>query len=68
MKKMKINSKKGIIAIWDDPDLNEIIARLEWAYENRNSLAVIGEQAGDDLSRRTWNQSARDFLEIARER
>jgi glycosyltransferase involved in cell wall biosynthesis len=67
MKKMKINTNKGVSAVWDDPDLDEIIARLEWAYENRDSLPAIGQRAGDDLSRLTWTQSSRDFLTIARE-
>jgi hypothetical protein len=44
--------------------LDETIAKLEWAYNNRDFLKELGKQAGDDLSRMTWEKTAADFYEI----
>jgi glycosyltransferase involved in cell wall biosynthesis len=48
-------------ATWDDPNLDELIAHLEWAYLNREKLAPLARQAGQDLAQRTWARTARDF-------
>jgi glycosyltransferase involved in cell wall biosynthesis len=52
------------VATWCDPSLDETIARLEWAYLNREKLQSIGDQAGQDMALRTWQQSARQFYEL----
>ncbi len=52
------------VAKWDDPDLDETIAHLEYAYANRERLAALGAQAGRDLSQRTWAHTARQFLDV----
>lgn len=51
-------------ALWDEPDLDETIAKLELAYQNRDSLKEIGKQAGEDLSKLTWEKTAREFYNI----
>jgi glycosyltransferase involved in cell wall biosynthesis len=51
-------------AIWEEPNLDETIAKLEWAYNNRESLKEIGKHAGKDLGELTWGKTARRFLEI----
>lgn len=51
-------------AVWDDPDLDETIAKLEWVYNNRDSLQPIGAQAGEDLSTLTWGKTAQCFHNI----
>jgi glycosyltransferase involved in cell wall biosynthesis len=57
--------KNGIqVAVWDDPDLDETINHLEWAYQNREKLKSIGTQAGNDLSQLTWKRSAEAFLKV----
>lgn len=48
-------------ARWSDPDLDETIAKLEWAYLHRDALDALAHQAGQDLSRITWKETARKF-------
>lgn len=50
------------IAIWDEPDLDEAIDKLIWAYNHRESLNDIASQAGEDLGQMTWQASALMFF------
>jgi tetratricopeptide (TPR) repeat protein/glycosyltransferase involved in cell wall biosynthesis len=52
------------IATWDEPDLEATIEQLEWAYQHRERLREIGERAGQDLAKLTWESTARQFYEI----
>lgn len=61
MKPLNINSEGDLQAIWDDPDLEETVAHLEAAYQNRGSLKLIGDKAGADLSHVTWKRTAKAF-------
>ena len=61
MKPLNINSEGVLQAVWDDPDLEETIAHLEAAYQNRDTLKLIGEQAGADLARITWKKTGQAF-------
>lgn len=65
MKTMTIQKGGNIVAHWDDPDLDEIIDKLEWAYLHRDRLDEIGWNAGEDLAKKTWKESARQFYELA---
>jgi glycosyltransferase involved in cell wall biosynthesis len=49
---------------WDDPNLDEIIHHLEWAYQNRDEIARIGQRAGEHMRQFTWARTARQFLEL----
>lgn len=60
-----IKDEEGMeIAVWEEPYIDEVIEKLEWAYLNRDKLKIIGEKAGRDLSRLTWAETARRFYEI----
>ena len=48
----------------EEPELDEIISHLEWAYWHRDDLKEIGRKASENLSRQTWEESARQFYEI----
>jgi len=52
------------IAIWEEPDIDEVIEKLIWAYHNREELLKIGKKAGKDMSRLTWSETAKRFYEI----
>ncbi len=54
------NNKK--IARWYEPDFDEIVEKLEYAYLNRNEIRNIGKQAGKDLKNFTWKKSAEQLL------
>jgi glycosyltransferase involved in cell wall biosynthesis len=51
-------------ATWEEPDLDETIERLEWAYQHRDELQRIGDRAGEDLAKLTWKRTAAQFYEI----
>jgi len=66
MKPLNIKSKGVLQAVWDDPDLDETIDHLEAAYQNRDTLKLIGEQAGADLEQLTWKNTAKAFYNLFR--
>jgi glycosyltransferase involved in cell wall biosynthesis len=52
------------MAVWDDPQLDELIARLDWAYHHRDELRAIGMEAGTSMADLTWERTARQFYEV----
>jgi glycosyltransferase involved in cell wall biosynthesis len=57
----------GLHSVWDDPNLDELIEKLEWAYQHPEKLADLGQRAGEDLKAHTWEASARRFYnQVAR--
>jgi glycosyltransferase involved in cell wall biosynthesis len=50
------------IATWPEPDLDQAIAQLERAYQNRAELPDFGKRAGQDLATWTWSRTAQEFL------
>ncbi|MBC8553781.1 MAG: glycosyltransferase family 4 protein [Candidatus Brocadiales bacterium] len=64
MKPIDINTNGNRIAIWDDPDLDETVSHLEWAYQHRDELKSYGTQAGNDMKELTWKKSAEQFVDI----
>ena len=59
-----ISGPAGPIATWPEPDLDDTVEKLEWAYQNRDALGALGRQAGKDLAGLTWTESARRFLSL----
>ena len=37
------------IGRWPEPDLDDVVDKLEWAYQNRGKMDDLGKQAGRDL-------------------
>ncbi len=53
-----------LMADWEEPDFDEIISKLEYAYYNRDTIKQIGHKAGQDMKNYTWEKSAESLLEI----
>jgi glycosyltransferase involved in cell wall biosynthesis len=51
-------------AVWDEPYLDETIEKLDWAYQHREEIKTLGEQAGKDLSALTWERTGQQFYEL----
>ena len=51
-----------LVASWEDPSLDEIIAAIEYAYNHREEIKAIGRQAGEDLKKCTWEGAATKVL------
>ena len=64
MKPLNIHSEGVLQAVWDDPDLEETIAHLEAAYQNRDTLKLISDRAGADLSQMTWKRTGQRFHQL----
>jgi glycosyltransferase involved in cell wall biosynthesis len=64
MKHVPVTAGDQVTAVWDEPSLDETVEKLEFAYHNRNALKDLARQAGEDLSRMTWKQTAQNFHNI----
>jgi glycosyltransferase involved in cell wall biosynthesis len=65
LKALTLKDQKGnVLERWDDPDLEEIVEKLEWAYQNREALKDIGRRAAADMAQNTWARAARAFLQL----
>ncbi len=62
-RKLEIADKSTLLAVWDDPDLEEVTEKLEWAYQNRDSIRNIGARAASDMAQLTWERTAEQFLQ-----
>jgi glycosyltransferase involved in cell wall biosynthesis len=58
------DAKGGLVARWQEPSLDEIVAQLEHAYQHREEIRQMGVRAGNELKGFTWGHSARRLLEI----
>jgi len=58
---------EGPLARWPEPSLDDTVEKLEQAYKHRDTLAVKGKQAGEDLKQFTWGHTARRFMELMRQ-
>ena len=56
------DDQNAIQARWYDPDVEEVIERLEYAYQHRAEIGDRGQQAGRDMARFTWADTARDLV------
>ncbi len=55
------------VARWPEPDLDDAIDKLEWAYQNQEKLRDLGRQAGVDLAKFTWRRTAERLRGIIHE-
>ncbi len=64
MKSINVRRSGEMVAVWDDPDLEETISHLEWAYQHRDELNSFALQAGNDLKQFSWKQCAENFNKV----
>lgn len=64
MSNITITKDNKIIANWEEPQLDELISYLEWAYNNRDRLEPIAGQAGNDMAQITWKETAEQFYKV----
>lgn len=53
-------------ALWSEPDLDEVVEALEYAYQQPMEMKQRAKQAGDDMKNRTWADMAQDLLKKLR--
>ncbi len=52
------------VADWPEPDLEQTIEHLEYAYQQRDRMRQLGERGAADMAKLTWAQTAKRFLEV----
>jgi tetratricopeptide (TPR) repeat protein len=62
LKEFKLFDNKKLLADWEEPDIDEIIAKIEYAYFNRDKIKQIGKNAGEFMKKFTWEKSAETLL------
>ncbi len=58
------NSDNRLMSNWEEPDLDEIIDKIEYAYNNRDRLKIIGEKAAEDMKKHSWSIVAKNLIKI----
>ena len=61
------NENNKIIANWEEADLDEIIAAIEYAYFNRDKMRIKGRNAAKDMKNFTWEKTAKQLLNYIEE-
>lgn len=51
-------------AIWHEVSVDEIIEKLEFAYQNKDFCAQKGHVAADAMKQLSWDKAAREFHAI----
>jgi tetratricopeptide (TPR) repeat protein/glycosyltransferase involved in cell wall biosynthesis len=65
MKEYKLfDSENKLFADWEEPDLDEIIEKIEFAYHNRNVLKTVGNAAAETMEKFTWSDTAVKLLKV----
>jgi glycosyltransferase involved in cell wall biosynthesis len=59
-----ITTEAGPIARWPEPDLDDAIDKLEWAYQNRDKLRAVGDRAAAAMAPLTWKKTAEVFQNV----
>jgi glycosyltransferase involved in cell wall biosynthesis len=66
-KTTEIRSPEGqVVADWPEPDLEQTIEQLEFAYQNRGRIGELGQRGAQDMAGWTWRKTAERFLELLR--
>lgn len=56
------DDRKKRIARWEEPSLDELVEKIEFAYHHRKAIRNIGMRAGSDLKQYTWRDTAVTLL------
>jgi len=56
------DERNQLISDWVEPDLDEVIYKLEYAYFNREAIKKTGIQAGNDMKKLTWSITADNLI------
>ncbi|HZQ72362.1 MAG TPA: glycosyltransferase family 4 protein [Burkholderiales bacterium] len=58
---VSVSDGAQVVAVWDEPLLEDVVEKLEWAYQNRGALARIGEAGAHAMEAFTWQDAAARF-------
>jgi glycosyltransferase involved in cell wall biosynthesis len=52
-----------LIARWQEPSVDELVAQIEYAYHHRDKIKKLGLISGRDLQKFTWEKCAQNLLD-----
>ncbi len=58
----RMSDNNKVIYDWQEPSLDEIISKIEYAYLNRDKIKSLGIAAGEHLKSFTWENTAVQLL------
>ena len=53
-----------IVASWSEPNLDEMIEKLEWAYHHRDEIKQLGLKGSQFAANLTWERTAKDLFRV----
>lgn len=56
------DANKVLWADWEEPSVEQLIEHIEYAYHHRQQIEELGTQAGTDMLRFTWTDTAKSLL------
>jgi glycosyltransferase involved in cell wall biosynthesis len=54
----------GLFADWVEPSVEESLESLEFAYDHRDELGMLGTQAGAQMAKYSWERCAQEAIEL----
>lgn len=64
LKEFKLyDNDKKLIADWQEPSPEELVDKIEYAYNHREKIRELGKKAGEHLKKFTWEKSAKQVLD-----
>jgi glycosyltransferase involved in cell wall biosynthesis len=64
MRPLSISNNGRPVALWEEPNLEELVSKLDWAYHHRDHLHAIGCQAGEDMGQLGWERTGQMFADV----
>jgi len=64
MKEFQLFENGKMYADWNEPSLDELIDRIEFAYNNREQIKTVGQNAGKFMRDFTWSNTAEKLIKI----
>jgi len=64
MKEFQLFENGKMYADWNEPSLDELIDRIEFAYNNREKIKAVGQNAGKFMRDFTWSNTAEKLIKI----
>ena len=61
---MQSSSDGAAKATWPEPVLEDVIEKLEWAYQNRDALNPMAQRGAETMAKLTWRETASRFFEL----
>jgi glycosyltransferase involved in cell wall biosynthesis len=60
----KFQPHPGYDAEWYEPSLDELISKIEWAYDHREATKEIGIEGSKTMRGFTWERVANQIIEV----